>query len=33
MGKIMINIPLTKYLKEITKEWGETHITKTKGGY
>ncbi|MBU3205149.1 hypothetical protein [Clostridium algidicarnis] len=32
MGKIMINIPLTKYLKEITKEWGETYITKTKGG-
>lgn len=32
MDKIMVNISLTKYLKDITKEWGETYITKTYGG-
>ncbi len=35
MGKVMINIPLTKYLSELTREFGgirKCYITKTKGG-
>jgi hypothetical protein len=35
MPKIMISIPLTKYLKEITKGWSKLEkvfLTKTKGG-
>ncbi|EQG31933.1 hypothetical protein QIO_3219 [Clostridioides difficile DA00129] len=33
MAKLIVSIPLTKYLKDITKEWGETYITKTYGGH
>ncbi|AJD29682.1 hypothetical protein A0J52_09875 [Clostridium sporogenes] len=35
MAKIMITISLTKYLRELTKQWGpkeEIFITKTYGG-
>ena len=32
MSKIMVQIPLTKYLREITKDWGPVFITKTNGG-
>ena len=32
MNKLMISIPLDKYLKDISKGWGETYLTKTKGG-
>jgi len=34
--KIMIQIPLIKYLKEITKDWGKSEqifVTKTYGGW
>lgn len=34
MAKVMINIPLTKYLSELTREFGgikNCYITKTKG--
>lgn len=30
--KIIVKIPLTKYLKEITKGWLKPHVTKTYGG-
>jgi len=29
---IIVKIPLTRYLKEITKEWPSPYITKTYGG-
>lgn len=32
MSKIIVQIPLTKYLREITKDWGEVFVTKTYGG-
>lgn len=32
MSKIIVKIPLTKYLREITKEWEKPHVTKTYGG-
>ena len=32
MSKIIIKIPLTKYLREITKDWKKPHLTKTFGG-
>jgi len=35
MAKVMINIPPTKYLSELTREFGgikNCYITKTKGG-
>jgi hypothetical protein len=28
----MITIPLSKYLKDLSKGWGETFLTKTNGG-
>ncbi|NFH74187.1 hypothetical protein FDA25_16790 [Clostridium botulinum] len=32
MPKVMISIPLTKYLREFQKFYGDCFITKTKGG-
>ncbi|EPS49013.1 hypothetical protein HYH70_17875 [Clostridium botulinum] len=35
MAKVMVTISLTKYLMELTKQWGakeEIYITKTYGG-
>lgn len=30
--RIIVKIPLTKYLKEITKNWPSPYVTKTYGG-
>lgn len=32
MSKIIVKIPLTKYLREITRDWETPYITKTYGG-
>lgn len=32
MSKVMINVPLTKYLQEMARGFGECFITKTNGG-
>lgn len=32
MAKIIIEIPLTTYLRSITKGWETPYLTKTKGG-
>lgn len=32
MSKIIVQIPLSKYLREITKDWGKVYVTKTYGG-
>lgn len=32
MPKIMVQIPLTKYLRELTRDWGQVFITKSLGG-
>ncbi|SCL87932.1 hypothetical protein [Sporanaerobacter sp. PP17-6a] len=32
MAKIIVQIPLSKYLREITKGWGKAYVTKTYGG-
>lgn len=32
MSKIIVKIPLTKYLREITKEWPSPFVTKTYSG-
>lgn len=32
MPKIMVQIPLTKFLREITRDWGTPYLTKTYGG-
>lgn len=32
MSKIIVKIPLTKYLREITRDWEKPWLTKTYGG-